>query len=447
MTRWHRAPRLSLYPAKEPRVETPEHNHDHAPQPGGLAALPAAAPDQAQASLVSALRSSFAVLRLIMYVLVILYAVSGVFRIEPGDQGVVAQLGKLVLNNDKNSEYYQKPVFGQGWIWAWPDPFSERICITGKTLGEESDTFLFKRSEQDIKDHTDITSIRRRGALKPGQDGAMLTGDKNLSHGLWKAEYRITDAAKFVTRVGERPDDLAPMLRRLLDSSVLREVSYRKVEEVTRTKRDIIADAVRARLQHELDKLDVGVTVIKVTANTIVPPQVAPAFDKVTKAENEKRAQEDAARQRATEILNQTAGPQYAELLDRIRAYGAAQVAGADAQRLGELRKEIDDTLERAQGGVAVRLRDAQAQANTERERLNSKYTEFVQRLEQYRAQPQLTLLRMWTDMRKEVLGSKQNETFWVPDTDYIDILVNRDPNRAREAERERLRKEIQETH
>jgi regulator of protease activity HflC (stomatin/prohibitin superfamily) len=425
-------------------VET--HDHNPPPQPGGLTGLPAAAPDLAQASLVSALRSSFAVLRLVMYVLVILYAVSGVFRIEPGDQGVVVWLGKLVLNRDKSSEYYDKPVFGQGWIWAWPDPFSERICISGKTQEEESDTFLFKRSAQDIKDRADISTLKRGGPLKPGQDGAMLTGDKNLSHGLWKAEYRITDAAKFVTQVGERPQDFDPMLRRLLDSSVLREVSHRKVEEVTRTKRDIVADAVRSRLQRQLDDLDVGVTIIKVTANTIVPPQVAEAFDKVTQAENEKRALEEAARQTATEVLNKTAGPQYVELLERIRAYGAAELAGADQQRREELRKAIDDTLELSQGDVAVRLRDAQAKANTEREQLKGKYDEFVQRLEQYRAYPRQTLISLWTGMRKEVLGSDQNEVFWVPDTDRIDIVVNRDPNRAREAEIRRLKQQVLES-
>jgi regulator of protease activity HflC (stomatin/prohibitin superfamily) len=227
---------------------------------------------------------------------------------------------------------------------------------------------------------------------------------------------------------------------------VLREVSYRKVEEVTRTKRDIVAEAVRNRLQRELDELDLGVTIVKVTANTIVPPQVAAAFDDVAKAENEKKAQEDAARQRATEVLNQTAGPQYAELLEQIRAYGAAQLAGADAERLAELRHDIDDTLTRCQGLVAVRLRDAQAKANTEREQLEAKYHEFVQRLEQYRAYPRQTLINLWTEMRREVLASKQNEIFWVPETDFVDVIVNRDPNRAMEAERERLRREVLES-
>jgi len=48
--------------------------------------------------------------------------------------------------------------------------------------------------------------------------------------------------------------------------------------------------------------------------------------------------------------------------------------------------------------------------------------------------------------MRREVLASKQNEIFWVPETDFVDVIVNRDPNRAMEAERERLRREVLES-
>ncbi len=423
--------------------------HEFQPAPaGGLAPPPDLVPDLAHTSLLSALRSSFAVLRLIMIVLVVLYLFSGVFRIEPGDQGVIVRLGKLVINKDPASPYNDTPVFGPGWIWrALPDPFDERIPISGKTQELETDAFLFKRSEQDIRDRTDIASIRQQSrTLKPGQDGAMLTGDKNLSHGLWKVEYRITDAARFVTRVGDNPQALAPLLRRLLESAVLREVSFRKVEEVTRTKRDIVADAVRRRLQGELDELGVGVSIVKVTGNTIVPLQVAPAFDNVTKAENERKAQEDKARQDATEILNQAAGPQYVEVLERIRRYSSAQLTGADPQRLSELRLDIDTALDRAQGQVAVQLRDAEARANGEREQLGREYQEFKYWLEQYRAYPRQTLVKLWTRMRQEVLDSKDNEIFWVPDSNVIEILVNRDPNRAREAEKEKLQKQVEES-
>ena len=193
-------------------METPERIPS--PPPAAPLSEPLApAADPAQESLVSALRSSFAVLRLVILVLLILYAVSGVFPIEPGDQGVIVRLGKPILNMDEGSEYYETPVFGAGWIWwALPDPIDEKIRLPGRNYELETDAFLFSRSEDDIKNDTDIATLRRSSpTLTPGRDGASLTGDKNLSHGLWKVEYRIADAAKFVTEVGEQPGNVEPI--------------------------------------------------------------------------------------------------------------------------------------------------------------------------------------------------------------------------------------------
>ena len=418
-------------------METPENTSAFS-TPAGIQAPPGQASDPAQESLVSALRSSFAILRLIMYVLVILYISSGIFQIEPGDQGVVVRFGRLVDNPETGSQ-----VFTQGWKWAWPDPIDEKIRLSGSVHRLETDAFLFKRRAEEIADETDISTIRWRTKLQPGVDGAMLTGDKNLSHGLWAVEYRIENAAQFVRTIGENPQKLEPLLRRMFESRILREVSYRKVEEVTRTKRDIIADDVRRRLQQDLNQFEIGVQIVKVTADTVVPPRVAPAFDNVTKAENERKQQEDAAHQLATETLNQVAGPQYRDLLERIRRYGDAQLASEAPDKLEQLRAEIDDALPNAQGEVAARLRDARARADGTREEINREYQEFTYWLEQYRTYPRQTKIKLWSRMWNAVLSSNENEIFWVPNSDVIEILVNRDPQRAIEAERERLLQQV----
>ena len=417
-------------------MDCSHHSHSPPPPASGVPGPPEEGSDAAQQSLVSALRSSFAILRLIMIVLVALYLCSGVFQIQPGEQGVIARLGRLVENSETG-----KPVFTQGWIWwALPDPFDEKILLSGNIHKLEIDTFLFKRTPKDIENKTDIATVAMMGAeLTPGRDGAMLTGDKNLSHGLWEVEYQITDAGRFVTTVGETPADFEPLLQRLFENAILREVAYHKVEDVTRWKIDLIASRVRTRLQRDLDGLGVGVTVVKINPTTIVPAQVAPAFDQVANAENERTQQEHAARQRATEILNQAAGPQHGELLARIREYGAAQLAEADDARLEQLRLGIDGVLEEAEGEVSIALREARAEANTVREQIGREYEEFTNWLKQYREYPQATLIYLWTQMRQDVLNSKDNELFWVPNSDIIEILVNRDPYKALEAEQERL--------
>ncbi len=421
--------------------------HEHQ-APGGMRPPTPPPSDPAQLSLVTALRSSFAVLRLVMIVLVFLYLLSGIFTIEPGNQGVIVRMGRLLMNNDPASPLAGTPVFGEGWVWAWPDPIDEKIKLDGLNHSVDTAAFLFHRSDEDIANKTDIATVRATGrTLKPGRDGAMLTGDKNLSHGLWSAEFKITRASQFVANVGEKWEQAEPIIQRLLESAVVREVAYRKVEEVTRTKRDVVAEDVKRRLQEELDELQAGITIVKVNANTIVPPQVAAAFDEVTRAEQERKRQEDAARQKATEILNQAAGPQHVVLLDAINRYGAAQVVEAEAARLEALRDEIDALLETAQGLVAVRLREAEAQANGIREELEREWHEFTNRLREYRSYPLQTRVKLWTEMRDAVLSSLQNEVFWVPAGDVIEIIVNRDPQKARAAETGRLRQQIEDTN
>ncbi|MFH1748030.1 MAG: SPFH domain-containing protein [Planctomycetota bacterium] len=419
-------------------MDHPRHNHG---QPAARMPEPQAPPaDPAHESLVRALRSSFTILRLIMILLLVGYVASGIFIINPGQQGLIARLGVLVENDDDNTM-----IFKPGWRPAWPDPIDEKITISGAIFKLETDSFLFRRSPKDIADKTDIATIRRpSSSLTPGTDGAMLTGDKNLSHGLWEVEYRIDDGARFVRTVGEQPRDVEPLLKRLFENSILREVAYRRVEDVTRGLADEVAKDVARRLQSELDELQVGLTVVKVQSSNIVPSQVAPAFTEVTRAENEKQQQEYAAGQRANAILNQAAGPQHAELLALIRDYGDAQLADRDAEVLARLRQSIDDKLEEAQGEVAVQLREAQAESDTVREQINREYEEFTYWLEQYRLYPGPTLVGLWAQMRQEVLGSNDNELFWVPDSQVIEILINRDPNKAIDAERDRLKKQVQ---
>jgi membrane protease subunit HflK len=407
----------------------------------GAGGPPEPAGDPAQQSLGSALRSSFAILRLVIFVLLALYLLSGVFRIQPGEQGIVARFGKLMENRETG-----KFVFTEGWVWwVLPEPFDEKITISGNIERMTIDTFMFARTEDAIRNDTDIATLKPRGnQINPGRDGAMLTGDKNLSHGLWEVEYRIVDGAAFVTHVGEGPEEFAPLLQRSLENSILREVAYRKVEEVTRTKIDSVADRVLRRLQKNLDALHTGVEVVKTNPNVIVPAQVAPAFTEVTNAENERTRQEHGAEQKATEILNQAAGPAHRAVLEKIRAYGAAQLAGAEPEELARLLAEINTSLDTAEGEVAVALREARAEANTVREEINRQYQEYTEWLKQYRALPQATLVSLWSQMREQILTNKDNELFWLPDSNVIEILVNRDPNRAIEAERERLQKQMQ---
>jgi membrane protease subunit HflK len=419
--------------------------YDHADLPIGGGAPPPTAPDPAQESLAQALRAGFNMLRIIMVVLLFAYFLSGLFQVNPGEQGLIVRFGALRENQDDGSY-----IFREGWHASLPDPFDEKIRISGQNFKLTIYTFSFRLDEADQrKELSDIDlgkDVPQRDKLKPDVDGTMLSGDRNLSHGLWAVEYRITDAASFVQHVGEAPGDFDPLLRRLAENAIVRTVAGMPVERVLRTQTDEVTGdftlEVKRRISEELQRLKTGVTVINVEAKTIEPGRVRDAFLDVTKAKSERKEKESKAEQEANRILSKTSGSKkkYAALLEAINAYGAAQATAADEERLEELRHEIDAKLGQAEGEVATRLRQAQSRANEIRERVKREYNLFVDYRNMYRKYPDVTAMRLWVRMLDAILSSEENEIFFVPEADEIEIIVNRDPLRMIEADIKRFR-------
>jgi len=425
-------------------------NYDHADLPTGGGVASPGGLDPAQESLSQALRAGFNVLRVIIIVLLVAYFLSGWFQVNPGEQGIIVRFGKLRINQDETSPLAGTPVFGEGWHASLPDPFDEKIRLSGQNFKSRIYAFCFPLEQKELaKELSDINLgevVPQREKLKPGTDGAMLSGDRNLSHGLFAIEYRIEDAARFVQNVGEDRQQFEALLRRLAENAIVRTVAGMPVERVIRTQTDEVAGdftvGVKRRLNGELAWLETGVSVINVEAKTVEPGRVREAFLNVTKAKSERKEKESKAEQEANRILGRTAGPRekYEALLAAIETYGAAQAIGATEERLAELRQGIDQRLEQAEGGVATRLRQAQARANEIRERVQQEYKLFADYRDNYLKYPEPTLRRRWVQMRRTILTSDENEIFFVPPAGEIEIIVNRDPLRLIEADLRRFK-------
>lgn len=402
-----------------------DHDHDHG---HGMSAMEPIL-DPAQQSLVQALHSGFWVLRIIIVVLIVAYLLSGAFKVETGEQWLVVRLGKLVVGADGT------PVIRSGVHFGLPDPFDEKIKLSGLQNRLTIDSFSFKRRDED-RGKPLAESFPTSDMIKPGEDGAMITGDKNLSHGVWTIEYVIRDGRQFVTTVGESTTVFEPLLRSLAQTAIIHATAGRRVEEVTRTVSVVSAD-VRERLQRLLNKLECGVDVNNVTAETIEPTTVKTAFATATAALSERDRAVQQAQQQANETLNQSAGPQHEGLLRIIEEYGAAQATGADEARLRELRRSIDQQLAAAGGEVARMLQEADGRANEILGAVRREFEEYRLLINDYQRDPEVTLLRIWVRMRDEVLASKKNEMFFLPRSGVLDIQTNRDPLRELERDRE----------
>ena len=271
-----------------------------------------------------------------MMLLVLLYAFSGVFRVETGEYGVMARLGQLCKSPEPGAETGPY-VFKPGWYRALPDPFDRKIKLPVQVQALKVTTFMFNHPEAETaKDLSTIVMSSQQ--LTPGVDGAMYTGDRNLSHGRWDVQYRIGNAEQYVRNIGESVGDGRELIQRLLETAVVREVAHRTVEEVTRTNLRDVADHVKKNLQDALNSLHTGIEIVEVAPLTIEPGAVHQAFTDVGNAESERDRVQREAEGAASETLSHAAGPKELrdKLLALIRDYGAAQLQGADEKTLGE---------------------------------------------------------------------------------------------------------------
>lgn len=423
--------------------------------PGGDAGRPPIVLDPAQESLSGALRAGFNVLRLIMVVLLVAYFLSGWFTIGPGEQGLIVRLGQLRQNNDEGSSLFGTRVFGPGNAFSLPEPFEQRILVKGTTHKLAIQTFMFNVQPEAVgKDLAE--AVPSYTQINPATDGAMFSGDRNLSHGRWLVEYRVADGEKFVAGVagaerflaGEKPAVpwFEELLRTLVEASIVEVVSGLPVERITRTRGDpttvdFTLDVQRV-LTRKLDELQLGVVVDRVGAETVEPGRVREAFLQVSRAQNERERSINEARQQREQILNEAAGPQYADLLAAIHAYGTAQLSGADEAALAAELTRIHALLDAAGGTVSERLSAARSRAGAIREQARREYEDFISHRAAWLRAPQVTVVRLFQEMRSAILSTNENEVFFLPGIGrQIEILINRDPQRVIESDTERYKR------
>ena len=434
-------------------MATHDH-HSHAPE----SVTPPTPFDPAHESLSNALRTGFNLLRVIIVILLAAYFLSGAFLVGPGEQGVVVRLGKLRVNEAEGTPFAGSNVFGPGWHISLPDPFDEKILIPGQSFTLEVDTFLFNRRPGDVaKAITDALPTYEE--LDPVSEGTMITGDRGLAHGLWTVNYRIVDAGKFVAGMStaelsaDPRDKFAPLRRNLeelltslLESAVVRTVAGLPVERVAVSRvgaggADFAID-VQQKLGAALDEFDLGIVIDKVTAETVEPGAVRDSFLDVTRAQSERDQSIRAAESERAQILSKAAGTreEYEPLLTAITEYAAAQTMERSDIDLAERLARIDEQLTTAGGQVAAELRAAQSRASSIRQRFAQEYEAFSKLRQQYDQYPRKVAVQLWVDMRNAILGSKQNELFFIARDGDIEILTNRDEEKLIEQDVEAFR-------
>ena len=238
---------------------------------------------------------------------VALWLVSGFFRVQADEQGVVLQFGK-----------WDRTV-GPGLNYHLPSPIE--VAFTPKVTTVNRIEFGF-RSAGDA----------RGGATRDiVEESLMLTGDQNIVDIDFVVFWRIKDAGQYLFNI-RNPEATV----KIAAESVMREVIGQNPIQAAFTEgRQRLEERTLAGLQRLLDSYGAGIEIRRVQLQKADPPQpVIDAFIDVQRARQDEERLKNEAEAYRNDILPRARGDSE-KIIQDARAYREAVVnrADGDAQR------------------------------------------------------------------------------------------------------------------
>ncbi|MCD6365306.1 MAG: hypothetical protein J7M14_05470, partial [Planctomycetes bacterium] len=148
--------------------------------------------DAAGKSLAEALRLSFRLLTLIMIFMVVAFLWTGLKSIKSDELGIVKVFGRKTR--------IAKP----GFTYNWPFPVGEIEIVDNAKYKFIMDDFWMHETAADRAKKTLRERHARDEGLRPGWDGALLTGDRFLLHVRIECTYQVSDPVAFRQHVREK---------------------------------------------------------------------------------------------------------------------------------------------------------------------------------------------------------------------------------------------------
>ena len=217
-------------------------------------------------------------LMLIAALLLFAWVNSGIYMVQPDEQGVVLRFGRWVDTTRPGLHYH------------WPYPF---------------ETMLFPKVTQVNQLQLGSGPSAISNGQEESRERQMLTGDENIVEAGCAVLWRIKDAGQYLFKIQD-----AEAALKVSAESALREVIGRTpIQAAMSDKRQQIADQTRELLQTLLDRQNSGILVTEVQLQRVDPPAaVIDAFNDVQRARADQERARNEAEAYANDILPRARG-------------------------------------------------------------------------------------------------------------------------------------------
>src|SRR6266404_1292074 len=257
---------------------------------------------------------------LISVLVLLVYALTGVYIVAPDERGIVLRFGRVVREADP----------GPGYHLPWP--FEQVIKPSVTQIRKEE--FGFRTMS--------VGPPARYRDVDP--EALMLTGDENIVKLQFIVQFKVktgqTGAADFLFNVR----DPAITVRDAAEAAMREVLGRNDIDNALTEGKEQIQHDAQALLQRILDEYRVGLEVVTVKLQDVDPPnQVSDAFKDVISAQQDKERLINEARGYANDVVPKARG-QAAQLLNEAEGYSAAKVqeAGGAAQRFIAVQEEFE---------------------------------------------------------------------------------------------------------
>ena len=238
----------------------------------------------------------------IAVILLLLWATTGVYKVNQAERGVVLRFGAYVATTNP----------GLSWHWPFPIESVEKVNVSAIDSVE-----IGFRSNSAQGAHVTVP-----------REALMLTQDENIVEVGVEVQYRINDAGKYLFQVRDPSLTLAEVAE-----GAVREVVGKSTMDYALTEgRSDIAAQSRTLMQSVLDRYQTGLEISSVNLQkATAPPQVQAAFADAVKAREDEQRFKNEAEAYANGVIPKARGAQ-ARQLEEAEGYKSRVIAQAEGE-------------------------------------------------------------------------------------------------------------------
>ncbi len=240
------------------------------------------------------------IIKLLVLLIVVLYLATGIYIVQPDEQGIIRRFGKFARMDSPGLHYHL------------PYPFESAVTPSVTEV---------KRIEIGFR-------TVRNGYTDVSEEALMLTGDENIVRAESIVQYRIKNAGDYLFNIIE--PELT--VRNAAEAALRQVIGSRKIDDALTEGKYEIQEETKLLIQELLDSYQSGIVVIAVQLQDVNPPEeVSAAFKDVASAKEDK-----------SKFINEAEG-YYNDVIPDARGEAVKITKEAEGYKIERIRKAEGD--------------------------------------------------------------------------------------------------------